>query len=790
MKLLSLKFQGFGPYTQEQTFTFPTARKVAILGTNGAGKTFLLDTVPAALFKSTPNRKGAFYENFSGNDAFIDLTFELNGDTYRAKRLINAVSRTQKAFLWKNGEALNDGKDAAFTAEIQKIGLNETAFMAAIYQSQNGAGNVMTMDVDSRIKLLSIILDLMKFDTDHAKTVEAFREVSREIDGLKLRKQEIERQIPNIPLLNELATDVKIQLQSAATELASIDKQIEEAVQRVANAQANAQGVEDLQREAANLEAEIQADQKLESDLNERIKNNQTLILDRRAEIEKAVLTITVNRKLVEDEQANIQADQVAIQATQGVLDGWNEAHRNEVAELNQKQADERVKLNAAQAIQHEFHSTKAKLVASKSSAEAQIESLKPSTQLIDRVPCAGMQINTSCELLKNAHDNHKKISDLMLEIARVEKLLEATNAEIESHAQAVTAQMKVVADIQDSLDSVMAKRPPVEYTEKIQTLNARISDSNRQISAANQNIKDAQPLADFADKLATAAEKVADYEAQLVPVANKIKVNSEALATKRSKIAEASDIEATIAAASREKESLAASKAEIDRKQKTATETLGRINADLKRADELALEAQKLQSEIVEQSATLAEIQILRDGLGPKGAKNVKIDAAGKAITERANRLIRIGLGPQFSLFINTLRELQSKDENGDPEVRETLELKIIDNNTGEEKLIENLSGGEKAMAGLVFSLSLAVEQRESSGLDVRTLILDEPSAGLSEENSLKYLDMLDAVLDETGIEQVFFISHMPTMQNLADASIFVRKGQDGESSKVEVLS
>lgn len=790
MKLLSLSLKGFGPYTDVNVIDFPQSRKVAILGTNGAGKTFLLDSVPAALFKAVPNRKGGFYEQFSGNDAFIDLTFLLNGDTIKVRRLINAVSRTQKAFIWKNGEALNDGKDAAFSDEIKKLGINETAFMAAIYQTQNGVGNALNMDVDARIKLLSIILDLLRFDVDHLKVVDAHKAVSREIDGLKIRVQELGSQLPNVPDLVSQEAEARIEADECDKSLAQIEVEIEKAIQSVANAKANAQGVDDLKRDVQNLTAEIENDDKERADLEERIQNNKTLIIDRKSEIEAAVQQIEINRAKMEGHQAEIQQFQAYAEQAQGSLEQWNKDQRAETTRLTEQLREPRLILVKLEGDLRDANMAKAKIQTAKSTAEGKINSLRPSTEIIDRVPCQGMEINQSCELLKNAHANIQEIERLAKEIGVHEGGLKASDVTIGEIETRIEDQKSEIAALEDDLKEVMAEQPPPEFAAALQDFNKRISDANALIKLLNGGIALAEPLAKLAPNLEGAEEKVADYQTRVGVLTQKIATNRAALEAKQAKIREASDIEATIQAAERTKAELQGQRLFHENRKKTALEKIGSIRAELNKAETIGRQVQALDAEIQEQQAALAEIQILREGLGPKGAKNVKIDAAGKAITERANRLIRIGLGPQFSILINTLKELTTKDENGDPEVRETLELKIINNDNGEEMLIENLSGGEKAMAGLVFSLSLAVEQREASGLDIRTLILDEPSAGLSEENSIKYLNMLDAVLDETGIEQVFFISHMPSMQNLADASILVRKGSESESSKVEVMS
>ncbi len=773
MKLLSLEIKGFGPYSVAQKIDFPSARKVVILGENGAGKTFLLDAIPAALFKTVPNRKGGFYEQFSGNNAYIDLRFEMGGRVIQAKRIINAVSRQQKAFLYVDGEVVCDGKADAFAEEIKKLGINETAFLAAVYQTQNGVGNALNMDVDARIKLLSTILDLIKFDGDYEKVVEAHRVTSRAIEDLKLRRGELERRMPDLTVLDDEEFDLKNKLQSLDGQLRTITEGLQTQADIVAKARANAQGVDDLKRESANLEKDITADNGELNDLNTRLTNNRTL-LEQQDSVRAAVVTVKENRLAIAALQEKIAADQEFI-------DGWEKANRLEIAQAGEALNAEKPLLASLEQAVRDWQGDINKQASEIESKQRQIQALTPSTQIIERVPCKGMDINETCELLQNAHANVIAIAALKDEIVLIER--EKTQAEqsLVEAQHSCEEKRKLVADLDSAYQAVLAKVVPEEW-------KTSIGLSRTKIQELNEAIQQAEPLANKEGKLEGLQERVDDYEIRIPALVAKIEANTAALLAKQEAIKAASDITATLAQAEAAKNGLEAQRQQLESTKQTLANQLAQVNAAIVSAAQLNELISDIEKEIGVHGEALAEIQLLREGLGPKGAKNVKIDAAGKAITERANRLIRIGLGPQFSIVIKTLRELQTKDENGNPEQRETLEIKIINNDNAEEMLIENLSGGEKAMAGLVFSLSLAVEQREASSLDIRTLILDEPSAGLSEENSVKYLDMLDAVLNETGLQQVFFISHMPVMQNLADASIFVWKGREGESSIVEV--
>ncbi|MGB1270595.1 MAG: AAA family ATPase, partial [Endozoicomonas sp.] len=289
MRFKALSFRGFGPYKDAQSIIFPGHQKVLICGTNGAGKSFLLDTIPTALFKTIPNRKGSFYDHFSGNDAFIDLTFEFHGHTYRIKRLVNAISRTQKAYFFKGGQPLTEGKGKELDEEIAKLGLDERTFLAAVYQAQTGVGNVLNLPTDERIQLLSTILNLLEFDADYAKVTEAHRDQKRHIDRLWTERTALENQLQDGEKLSADKASHQASVKLYEQDGQALEADYQAAVNKVAAAQANAQGLDEIKRQISELEADWQVNSDEQNSLKEKLANNKNLLLSRKEEIRSAV---------------------------------------------------------------------------------------------------------------------------------------------------------------------------------------------------------------------------------------------------------------------------------------------------------------------------------------------------------------------------------------------------------------------------------------------------------------------------------------------------------------------
>lgn len=90
-----------------------------------------------------------------------------------------------------------------------------------------------------------------------------------------------------------------------------------------------------------------------------------------------------------------------------------------------------------------------------------------------------------------------------------------------------------------------------------------------------------------------------------------------------------------------------------------------------------------------------------------------------------------------------------------------------------GEPTPAEALSGGERTALALAYRLALGRMVREAGRLALETLILDEPTDGFSQEQTLRMGDLLE----ELGLPQVILVSHERQLEGIADRVIRVRK-------------
>lgn len=72
-----------------------------------------------------------------------------------------------------------------------------------------------------------------------------------------------------------------------------------------------------------------------------------------------------------------------------------------------------------------------------------------------------------------------------------------------------------------------------------------------------------------------------------------------------------------------------------------------------------------------------------------------------------------------------------------------------------------------------------MCIYQRRKLGVDTRTLIRDEACSALTEDNTIRYILMLQKACEIGGFDQVIFVSHKLVTHGMADAEIKIEAGK-----------
>lgn len=758
MRFLSLTIKGAIPFPNETRIDFPAAKKVALTGENGAGKSTVLDCIYAALYGDTTKPNG-LYSLFAGRkDGLIDLTFEIKGHQYQVRRLIDGVGRKQKPYLYMDGQPITEGKVAEFNQAVaDAVGLNERAFLATTYNSQTLKGNPLALDDKGRRDLLSDVLGLGQFDEPYDRVTATLKDVEREREALDRQREVLAHTMPPVDSLTLERADKEITLSGVTHRIRQADEAIETARQAYHNAKANAQQVDEVKRQIGVLSQQVASDEAEKAGLESKVRANQSDLLDRRGDILAAVRESDV----LSDDLAALESDRADVLAEADRLDA---AHRTDLAEESQTLAAYRTSLESLKKSNLTIHRQRQAIEGDIRALDLTIGTNEAQARTLDLVPCQGTDFNNRCPLLESAQCAAQQIPEKQRQRDAMVAQLACLTTEDEAE--------KTLAAEVTAMDTAI-------HTKQLVQSSKAQRDSAREIDLRLKEIRNRleviAPLVKNAPFLKDAEERIAGYQQAIAVIDLRLDSNRQALAQWQQKLADANALTETLDRLVKEVAQAEASRQTLQAERDTMMQRIAAIDAQLQQAEAIKAQADKILADRNVLSEGLSILGLLKEALGPKGARALLIDAAGPAISELVNALLRECYGSRFTIAIKTLRELTSQAG----EFREALEFSIIDNETGEETPVENKSGGEQQIIKEVVSLGLCIYQRRKAGIDTRTIIRDESCSALSEDNTVRYVRMLDKAAEIGEFDQILYVSHKSCAQAMADSVIAIAGGK-----------
>lgn len=165
MKLKRLTLRGLTTFTSADPVRIDLGSMadglIAVVGENGSGKTSLLSSVPAALYRAMPDRPGSLYDYCHGKDAFVQAVFEDQwGTEFEVRLNIDAETRKTEQFLFCDGEPLTTGKAADNREQVAELFGSYELLLASVFASQSKAGDFLRMTKRDRKALMAELLGL------------------------------------------------------------------------------------------------------------------------------------------------------------------------------------------------------------------------------------------------------------------------------------------------------------------------------------------------------------------------------------------------------------------------------------------------------------------------------------------------------------------------------------------------------------------------------------------------------------------------------------------------------
>ncbi len=762
MRFLSLTVGGAVPFPNEITIQFPAAQKVAVTGDNGAGKSTLLDCIYIALYGDT-TKPGGLYPLFPSKTGLVDLSFQYDGQLYRIRRMIDGVARNQKVWVYQNGVCLNEGKVGQAAQAIDDvIGISSDVFLASVYNAQTQKGNPLALKDGERRDLLSKVLGLGAFDEPYRQVSDALKEADQ---AILADSSLVERLSDQAGTIEHIQTRIGLNngdIENAKGKLAEVNNQIHAVTTQQAMVVASISDLSECQANARRLRNQILANQTNVDELTKKRDANKAQLLDREAEIRQAALEYEAVTAKVESHREAVADSQAAMETIRQQHASDDKARR-ESLEADQKIIDGlHVEANHAATAESNAHFAIKQL-------EGQIKQLSDLAALGD-VPCKGEGEFSGCALIANRKEAattlETKKAEMIALMNRVGDITQKAVASSDAYQVALHEYNKLYEADKTLRD---------EQAEKMAIITQKTNEVVELLKKQEERAAALKPVADLLPHLELANEKIETYERELVALNNAIALDENELNNWKQRLDAMTDTTAKVAELERQLFTLKSQQAEWETFVAGFQQSAGQLATQLTIATDAAKELEGIKTRQGELAATVADLTILKTALGPKGAKALKIDSAGPAISHIANTLLAECFGSVFTIEIRTQKNLVSDDT----EVRECLEFSIIDNKTGDYSPVEQKSGGEQQLIREVISLALCIYQRKQTGADLRTVIRDEACSALTEENTARYVAMLEKACEIGGFDQVFFVSHKKVAQGLADAVIHVSGGK-----------
>lgn len=255
MKLLTLKFQAFGPFVKEQVIDFTVLNDKGMFlinGPTGTGKTTIFDAITYALFGkgSGEDRDDgkSLRSDFAKEDdiTYVDLVFEANGQTYHIYRQTPRKRKKQKGegFTEESGKVdlyLPDGSVISKVKDVDNKIVNEILFMtrdqfkSVALLAQGEFTKLITADSKSRAAILEHIFQKEIYNKFQEKVTAISKNAESEMNAVTssvntlIEKLEGGETIPGYAEAKENPSNIPSFLNNVAEKIEELKKEHEEA---------------------------------------------------------------------------------------------------------------------------------------------------------------------------------------------------------------------------------------------------------------------------------------------------------------------------------------------------------------------------------------------------------------------------------------------------------------------------------------------------------------------------------------------------------------------------------
>ena len=778
---------------------------VAIVGSNGSGKTTILEAVTWALFGNVSsvmrdNKEGVVSFGASpGEECSVVLEFDLGEDSYRLARSMRGKNLVMDASLEVNGKLLAKGDTDVTKAIVAKLGMDHQAFFVSVFTKQKDLNALANIGPADRKKL---VLRMLRVDSLE-KVITAIgadaNNAKKEADGVSasLRDADGNDRIVSLNEQGRLAADSLKKLIEGSSKLladrkAAIEKSQMSKGQWEAEEERYRQDVA-LERKQTGARAGLQA-------MHESLGKLEKEIADLRA--------LRESLPGLESKEKEYQEARTAAEGHAALREAFLRRQRQE-EELNAKKGElETLRAEEEQAVKEmsglpdietslttvDANLSETRELISSISAQARVAEseaarlrleLERSKRKAEEIVMLGEESNCpTCQRRMGA-----QYTDLLRRYREEQKALEEGAALQDDIRKGQLEQRTRAEQRRDALEARRSKllsqsRLKASLDERARKAQQSLSLTREKVDALQKGLDSLGPVAYDAAAHDAAKRKVSDLEASHLAL-NRAMTKMERLPLAmeekdRMAIAVASEEEA-LRAASQERRALGFEMKTLLLKKKEheeARQTEERLAQDVIRAEG---EQRRLASEIDslrKQTAELERSRLKYVSLMKEQEVLNRLSQVMKGFKENVISRIVPTLSDTSSDLLSQLTEGKYSGMRLD----ENYQMWLYDQ--GEEFRLERFSGGEVDLANLCLRLAISRMIMERSGNQMNFLVLDEIFGSQDQSRKRSILETLGQL--QKQFRQILLITHIDDVKDNVSAVLRVQEKEDGSSTAV----
>lgn len=469
-------------------------------------------------------------------------------------------------------------------------------------------------------------------------------------------------------------------------------------------------------------------------------------------------------------------------------------------------------------------------------------ESKKDLNKKIDGFSKVKLDINLQLKELRTIDDKKQRAADIASKIQRL-KSQRPDSSKFKSQIQQLDQALAKYPEVtKEKYEDVVHKRDEIvsqigSFNYEIDDLDDKIKDFGKEMTGVCPILKqacsrieaDPDQLNQFRLQKQGLQKKIAALEAKKEKIANIVKVYQAQVKWKNQKaqielqLKSAKQLEGQIADLTNQRAEVLKSIPD-DAEQKTI-DLLGKLDKVSDEQDELQQEVSRLDArlgeirELIKQHETkkerleaytidkealekeIADAQYVEYMFGKNGIPSMELENSYQEIEEDANLILK-NLRAPFHMEFEATRQLGEWEPNclacgtpfekgerthkcqecgTDREKKRKDELSLTVYEGGTERQFYMDSGGGKILLSAAIRLALTQLARRRKGTNWGTIYLDEIFGQLDATNRRLMADLITStLLGSLGFEQVFIISHDPSIQSSMADQLVVKRNQE----------